>query len=131
MSDQNNETVEETTQFQPKFDAAGLVTCVTVDHDSRDILMVAHMNETALKQTLATGNATYWSRSRQSLWVKGETSGAIQKVVEMRIDCDQDAVVLFVNVPHRAQTCHTGRNDCFYRIVTAQDGAITLSFADD
>jgi len=88
--------LEEGTAFSPKFDAAGLIVCVTADSMSRDILMVAYMNQLALDKTLQTGEAHYWSRSRQSLWRKGDTSGQVQKVVSLRVDCDQDALLLDV-----------------------------------
>ena len=78
--------------FQPKFDASGLLTCVATDAATGDVLMVAHMNDEALRKTIASGEAWYYSRSRQALWRKGETSGHTQRVVEMRMDCDQDAV---------------------------------------
>ena len=123
-------SVEEGTELQLKFDAAGLITCVTVDAETRDVLMVAHMSEDALKQTLQTGIMTYWSRSRQALWVKGETSGATQKLQEMRIDCDQDALVCAVTVAVPEQTCHTGRTTCFYRRVELADGTAVLRPAD-
>lgn len=106
---------EEGTQLRPRFDAAGLVTAVVTDHASGDLLMVAHMNAEALAQTLATGLAHYWSRSRSALWKKGETSGALQKIREIRVDCDQDAIWLKVEVEKPEDTCHTGRNTCFYR----------------
>ena len=118
--------IEEGLVLRPKFDAAGLVTCVTTDAATGDVLMVAHMNQEALRQTIATGEAHYFSRSRQALWRKGESSGHIQRVVEMRVDCDQDAVWIRVEQQGGA-ACHTGRRSCFYRAVT-QDGA--LSFVD-
>jgi phosphoribosyl-AMP cyclohydrolase len=102
----------------PKFDANGLITCVTTDAETKDVLMVAHMNAEALEKTIATGEAWYWSRSRNTLWHKGETSGQMQTVVEMRIDCDQDAIVLKVSVAGDGGCCHTGRHACFYRIQT-------------
>ncbi len=105
--------------LRPRFDAAGLVTAVVTDVASGDLLMVAHMNAEALDRTLATGIAHYWSRSRKALWKKGETSGALQSVAEIRIDCDQDAVWLKVAVARPEDTCHTGRDTCFYRRVAA------------
>jgi phosphoribosyl-AMP cyclohydrolase len=83
---------EEGLVFQPKFDASGLLTCVATDAATGDVLMVAHMNDEALRKTIATGDAWYFSRSRNALWRKGETSGQTQRVVEMRLDCDQDAI---------------------------------------
>ncbi len=105
--------------FLPKFDAAGLVTCVTTDAVSGDVLMVAHMNEEALRKTVATGEAWYFSRSRNALWRKGESSGQTQRVVEMRTDCDQDAV--WLRVEQVGAACHTGRRSCFYRKVERSD----------
>ena len=107
--------------LNPKWDALGLVTAVATDAATGDVLMVAHMNADALAATLATGEAHYWSRSRQELWHKGATSGHIQRVVEMRIDCDQDA--LWLKVEPAGPACHTGARNCFYRRVTA-DGLV-------
>ncbi|MGJ4903666.1 phosphoribosyl-AMP cyclohydrolase [Bradyrhizobium sp. HKCCYLRH2060] len=111
---------EEGLAFLPKFDAAGLVTCVTTDAVSGDVLMVAHMNEEALRKTVATGEAWYFSRSRNALWRKGESSGQTQRVVEMRTDCDQDAV--WLRVEQTGAACHTGRHSCFYRKVERAEG---------
>lgn len=117
--------LEEGKAFTPKFDAAGLVTAVVTDAADGTVLMVAHMNAEALALTLDTGIAHYWSRSRKSLWKKGETSGNVQQVVDMRVDCDQDAVWLRVNVAGDGATCHTGRRSCFYRTVTlGENGAV-------
>lgn len=122
--------VEEGLVLKPKFDAAGLVTCVTTDAATGDVLMVAHMNEEALRKTIASGEAWYFSRSRAALWRKGESSGNIQRVVEMRVDCDQDAVWIRVEQSGGA-ACHTGRRSCFYRAVaTGGEGAMTLVDAD-
>jgi phosphoribosyl-AMP cyclohydrolase len=123
--------VEEGRALAPKFDADGLVTCVATDARSGDVLMVAHMNAAALARTIETGEAWYFSRSRQVLWRKGETSGHIQRVVEIRIDCDQDAVWIKVEQAG-AGACHTGRRSCFYRAVPlgAHKGAVTLEFRD-
>lgn len=107
---------EEGIVLAPKFDASGLITCVTTDAGTNEVLMVAHMNAEALEKTLVTGEVWYWSRSRNALWHKGETSGQIQTVVEMRVDCDQDAIVLKVTVAGNGGCCHTGRRACFYRI---------------
>jgi phosphoribosyl-AMP cyclohydrolase len=119
---------EEGLAFQPKFDASGLVTCVATDAASGDVLMVAHMNEEALRKTIASGEAWYFSRSRNALWRKGETSGQTQRVVEMRMDCDQDAV--WIRVEQNGAACHTGRRSCFYRAVTTHDGDTRLSLVD-
>ena len=123
--------VEEGRAFAPKFDADGLVTCVATDARSGDVLMVAHMNAQALQRTVETGEAWYFSRSRKSLWKKGESSGHIQRVVEMRVDCDQDAVWIKVE-QEGPGACHTGRRSCFYRAVpTGKAGAVTLEFRGD
>jgi phosphoribosyl-AMP cyclohydrolase len=110
--------LEEGTAFSPRFGADGLITAVVTDAQDGALLMVAHMNAQALHLSLETGIAHYWSRSRQSLWKKGETSGNLQRIVELRTDCDQDALWLKVNVAGNDVTCHTGRRSCFYRIVT-------------
>jgi phosphoribosyl-AMP cyclohydrolase len=119
--------LEEGLVFAPRFDANGLVTAVVTDADDGMLLMVAHMNAEALALTLETGIAHYWSRSRGSLWKKGETSGNTQEVVEMRTDCDQDAVWLRVKVAGDDATCHTGRRSCFYRTVGLIDGKVSLA----
>ncbi|KFG70432.1 phosphoribosyl-AMP cyclohydrolase [Microvirga sp. BSC39] len=109
--------LEEGSTLSPRFGADGLVTCITTDAATGDILMVAHMNAEALAKTLATGEAWYWSRSRGELWHKGATSGQVQTVLEMRVDCDQDALLLKVKVAGDGGCCHTGRRSCFYRKV--------------
>ena len=101
-----------------KFDAAGLVAAVAQQHDTGEILMLAWMNREAVRETLATGNAVYWSRSRQALWRKGATSGQVQRIVSLRLDCDGDAVLL--RVDQTGVACHTGRRSCFFR--EARDG---------
>jgi phosphoribosyl-AMP cyclohydrolase len=122
--------LEEGFALTPKFDADGLVTAVATDAASGDVLMVAHMNAEALRKTIASGEAWYYSRSRRTLWKKGETSGHTQRVVEMRIDCDQDAV--WIKVKQVSGACHTGRRSCFYRAVPlGKDGATTLEFCDE
>jgi phosphoribosyl-AMP cyclohydrolase len=122
---------EEGRTLTPKFDADGLVTCVATDAQSGDVLMVAHMNAQALARTIETGDAWYYSRSRKQLWRKGETSGHGQRVIEMRIDCDQDAVWIKVEQTGPG-ACHTGRRSCFYRAVPlGKAGAVTLEFRDD
>jgi phosphoribosyl-AMP cyclohydrolase len=119
---------EEGLVFQPKFDASGLVTCVATDAATGDVLMVAHMNEEALRKTIESGDAWYFSRSRNALWRKGESSGQTQRVVEMRMDCDQDAV--WIRVAQQGAACHTGRHSCFYRRIEAADGGTRVSFVD-
>jgi phosphoribosyl-AMP cyclohydrolase len=119
---------EEGLEFQPKFDASGLLTCVATDAASGDVLMVAHMNDEALRKTIASGEAWYFSRSRNALWRKGESSGQTQRVVEMRMDCDQDAI--WLRVEQTGAACHTGRRSCFYRKVESVDDGTRLSFVD-
>ncbi|MGL4728227.1 MAG: phosphoribosyl-AMP cyclohydrolase, partial [Bosea sp. (in: a-proteobacteria)] len=109
--------IEEGLVFAPRFDAAGLITCVVTQADTGELLMVAHMNAEALARTLESGEAWYWSRSRKTLWRKGDTSGQVQTIVEMRTDCDQDALWLKVRVGGDGGCCHTGRRGCFYRVV--------------
>jgi phosphoribosyl-AMP cyclohydrolase len=113
------------TKLNLKLDQNGLITAVTVDADTHQVLMVAFMNPAALEKTLATGKCTYWSRSRQKFWVKGEESGNTQEVVAVTIDCDQDAVV--VKVRQKGAACHNGFESCFYRqVVTGGGGGIEL-----
>ena len=119
---------EEGLAFQPKFDASGLLTCVATDAATGDVLMVAHMNDEALRKTIASGDAWYYSRSRQALWRKGETSGQTQRVVEMRMDCDQDAI--WIRVEQAGAACHTGRHSCFYRRIGGAGGDARLTFVD-
>ncbi|MBR1204411.1 MULTISPECIES: phosphoribosyl-AMP cyclohydrolase [unclassified Bradyrhizobium] len=119
---------EEGLAFQPKFDATGLVTCVATDAATGDVLMVAHMNDEALRKTIATGEGWYFSRSRNALWRKGESSGQTQRVIEIRMDCDQDAV--WIKVEQIGAACHTGRRSCFYRAVKGEGGNVSLAFVD-
>jgi phosphoribosyl-AMP cyclohydrolase len=121
-----HEQLEEGAAFAPRFDAAGLVTVVTTEAGTNEVLMLAHMNAQALSLTLETGIAHYWSRSRGKLWKKGETSGELQEVVELRTDCDQDAIVLVVNQTGRGAACHTGRKSCFYRRAVVSEGTVVL-----
>ena len=114
--------LEEGAGFAPKFDADGLIVCITTEAVSGDILMVAYMNRESLSLTIETGVAHYWSRSRQALWRKGDTSGQTQTVVEMRTDCDQDAILLKVEAGGDGKACHTGRRSCFYRRVESDGG---------
>lgn len=113
--------IENTKQFSPRFDEKGLIPVVVTDARLGDVLMVACMNAEALSRTLETKKAHFWSRSRHSLWVKGETSGNVLRVVEIRTDCDQDAIWLRVNVEGHGATCHTGQRSCFYRSVEVGD----------
>jgi len=111
------EQVEEGRVLAPKFDADGLVAAVTTDAKSGDVLMLGYMNSEALAKTIETGKAHYWSRSRKVLWHKGATSGLVQKVIELRIDDDQDAVWLKVDVAGSGASCHVGYMSCFYRSI--------------
>ena len=122
--------IEEGTAFTPQFDANGLITAVVTDFRSGDVLMVAHMNEEALRKTISSGEAWYYSRSRKVLWKKGETSGHVQRVIELRVDCDQDTLWLKVE-QQGPGACHTGRRSCFYREVPlGKAGAVKLEFRE-
>ncbi|WP_343314248.1 phosphoribosyl-AMP cyclohydrolase [Brucella sp. BE17] len=123
--------LEEGTVFIPRFDGSGLITAIVTDARTGELLMVAHMNEEALRLTLESGIAHYWSRSRNTLWKKGETSGNLQSVVELRTDCDQDALWLKVRVAGDGPTCHTGRRSCFYRQVISENGSASLEMDAD
>ena len=107
----------------PRFGPDGTMACVTVDADNGQVLMVGHMNAESLMLTIKTGEGWYWSRSRNELWHKGATSGQIQTVVEMRVDCDQDAIWLRVKVAGDGGCCHTGRCSCFYRVQPLREDA--------
>jgi phosphoribosyl-AMP cyclohydrolase len=123
--------IEEGLSLTPKFDRDGLITAVATDAASGDVLMVAHMNAEALAKTIESGEAWYYSRSRRQLWKKGETSGHVQRVIEVRIDCDQDALWLKVD-QQGAGACHTGRRSCFYRMVPlGQRGDARLEFREE
>lgn len=127
------EQVEEGKALAPKFDAEGLIPCITTDANTSDVLMLGYMNSEALQRTIATGEAHYWSRSRQTLWRKGATSGLTQQVVEMRIDDDQDAIWIRVRIAGSGASCHVGYRSCFYRSVelsSPSDGPPQLSFKE-
>jgi phosphoribosyl-AMP cyclohydrolase len=111
----SRERVETGTDLAPNFDAQGLIPVVTTDAASGEVLMMAFMNRESLRLTIELGEAVYWSRSRQELWHKGKTSGTVQKVVELRTDCDQDALWMKVQVQGAGATCHNGYRSCFYR----------------
>lgn len=119
----DKQALEEGLELSPRFDANGLVTCVTTDAETGELLMVAHMNAEALARSIETREAWYWSRSRGELWHKGATSGQIQTIVEMRVDCDQDALWLKVKVAGDGGCCHTGRRSCFYRVKLLREEA--------
>ena len=120
--------LEEGKTFTPRFDADGLIVCVTKDARDGLVLMLAYMNAEALRLTLETGVAHYWSRSRKALWRKGDTSGQVQKVTEIRTDCDQDALLVTVEPGGDGGACHTGRRSCFYRVVVPGGDPATLVF---
>ena len=122
------DSIDESTTFCPKFDASGLLAAVAIDAETREPLMLAWMNEESLRMTLEIGEAVYYSRSRQEIWHKGATSGHTQTVREIRTDCDQDAVILYVEQKGKG-ACHTNRRSCFYRKVNAGDPT-SLSFVD-
>jgi len=126
----NKSEIEEGLAFAPQFGADGLVTAVVTDVKSGELLMVAHMNAEAVAKTVASGEAWYYSRSRKALWRKGESSGHVQRVVELRVDCDQDALWLKVEQAGPG-ACHTGRRSCFYRSVPlGKAGSVKLEFHD-
>ena len=128
MADQS--AIEEGLGFAPQFGADGLITAVVTDVKSGDVLMVAHMNKDALAKTIESGEAWYYSRSRKRLWKKGEQSGHVQRVIELRVDCDQDTLWLKVEQIGEG-ACHTGRRSCFYRAVPlGKGGGATLRFRD-
>ena len=121
--------IEEGLAFAPQFGSDGLITAVATDVVSGDVLMVAHMNAEAVAKTIETGEAWYYSRSRKTLWKKGESSGHVQRVKEMRVDCDQDALWLKVEQAGGG-ACHTGRRSCFYRAVPLGQSGARLEFRD-
>ena len=123
--------IEEGTVFAPKFAADGLIPALAMDATTREPLMLAYMNAESLRRTLEIGEAVYWSRSRQEYWHKGATSGQIQRIVEIRTDCDQDALILLVEQVGSG-ACHTGRSSCFYRRVVPETagGGVKLVFTN-
>ena len=131
----DKQALERGTQIAPRFDANGLIAAVVTDMLSGELLMLAWMNDEALRLTLDTGFAHYFSRSRQALWKKGETSGQLQVVEELRLDCDQDAVWIKIRVQGDGGACHVGFKSCFYRVARdgalVEDGAILPGAAQD
>lgn len=123
----DHQTLEEGSVFAPRFDDKGLVTAIAVEASSGAVLMLAHMNAEALSRTIETGEVHYYSRSRGAIWKKGETSGENQKLLEMRTDCDQDAILLLVEQTGHGAACHTGRRSCFYRRVELAGGTAVLA----
>jgi phosphoribosyl-AMP cyclohydrolase len=130
MTDTSKHELERGLHLTPRFDANGLVCAIAQDATTQEILMVAWMNADSLALTLETGIAHYWSRSRGELWKKGDTSGQIQHVRDILVDCDQDALVLRVDVAGDGGACHVGFKSCFYRRVTNNDGTL-VQIADD
>ena len=126
------EQVEEGTDLAPKFGADGLLPCITTDAETGEVLMLGWMNSEALKRTIETGEAHYFSRARQALWHKGATSGLVQKIVEARVDDDQDAIWLRVRVAGSGASCHVGYRSCFYRAVpVGEDAGKPLKFTEE
>ena len=123
-------SLEEGTDFTPKFDANGLIPCITQDAKSGEIVMFAFMNEQSLAKTIETGEAWYWSRSRNQLWHKGDTSGSIQTVIEMRTDCDQDVLLIKVNTAGNGSNCHRDVKSCFYRKLLANQNNPSASLLE-
>jgi phosphoribosyl-AMP cyclohydrolase len=124
--------LEDGARFTPRFDEHGLISCIVTDAKDGSVLMFAHMNEEALARTIEQRAGWFWSRSRRELWQKGVTSGNRFDVVDLLVDCDQDALVMKVNVSGAGAACHTGRRTCFYRRVPLgkADAAITTTFAE-
>jgi phosphoribosyl-AMP cyclohydrolase len=128
MAKNNNSKaeIEEGLEFHPKFDDKGLIPCIVSSHLDNTVLMLAYMNSEALRLSIETGEAHYWSRSRNEIWHKGATSGQVQKITEMKTDCDQDCILITVDMPKTKDTakeisCHTGRRSCFYRHVKSME----------
>lgn len=122
----SDRAVEEGLELKPRYDREGLVPAIAQEASTGRVLMLAYLNEEALRLTLATGEAHYFSRSRQSLWRKGETSGEFQKVLAVHIDCDQDAVLLSVELQGHGYACHTRRKSCFYRRIEPETGNLRM-----
>jgi phosphoribosyl-AMP cyclohydrolase len=115
---------ETTDRLAPHFGPSGLITAVVTDAHAGDVLMLAHMDRAALRKTLETGQAWFFSRSRKKLWRKGESSGETMAVVEIRVDCDQDAIWLKVRLEGKGAACHTGKRSCFFRVVDVKSGRL-------
>lgn len=124
----HDKELEEGSSLNPRFDANGLISAIVADEATGEVLMLAHMNEEALARTIETREGWFWSRSRKSLWKKGESSGNVLRVSEMKVDCDQDAVLLKVSVTGDGKSCHTGRRSCFYRAIPLGGGNTALTF---
>ena len=122
----NTKQIELGTGFAPKFDEDGLIPCITVDASDKEVLMFAWMNMDAVKQTIETGKATYYSRSRDKIWVKGESSGRSQYVKKILVDCDQDVLQLQVEMEKQG-SCHNGFKSCFYRVLDSESGKLRFT----
>ncbi len=124
----HDKDLEEGSTLTPRFDSNGLISAIVTDEANGEVLMLAHMNAEALARTIETREGWFWSRSRKSLWKKGESSGNVLRVSEMKVDCDQDVVLLKVSVTGDGKSCHTGRRSCFYRSVRLGGGNTALTF---
>lgn len=125
MKEPKQPEIETTFDFMPKFDAAGLIPVIAQDWQTRQVLMLAYMNQETLTESINSGEAVYWSRSRQARWKKGETSGHSQKIREILVDCDQDALVILIDQVGGA-ACHTGATSCFYRVISGGESGPRL-----
>lgn len=122
----SKEEIEKGLKLQPKFDSDGLIPCITTDVHTNEVLMFAFMNREALEHTLSSGKVTYFSRSRGKLWVKGESSGQIQRLVELRTDCDQDVILCKAEIGSNGASCHNGYRSCFYRKFDSDSGKLVF-----
>lgn len=127
---QSKPTIEETTSFTPRFDGDGLLPAIVTDEATGDVLMFAFMNRDALERTLSTRQAHFWSRSRKKIWKKGEESGNVLEIAEIRTDCDQDVVWVRARIAGNGVACHTGARSCFYRRIDRGPGGDALVFAN-
>ena len=126
----SKESIEKGLKLQPKFDASGLIPCITVDAKTNEVLMFAFMNREALEHTIETGKVTYFSRSRGKLWVKGESSGQVQNLIELRTDCDQDVILCKAEIGENGASCHNGYRSCFYRKLDTSSGELVFDGGD-
>ncbi len=122
--------IEEGNKLQPKFDGSGLIPVITTDYKSGLVLMHGYMNHEALSKTIETGLAHYWSRSRKTLWKKGQTSGLYQNIKEIKIDDDQDCLWISVDIKGNGASCHVGFKSCFYRKITYANNFVELKFTE-
>lgn len=126
----SKEEIEKGLRLQPKFDENGLIPCITTDVHTNEVLMFAFMNKEALENTIKTGKVTYFSRSRGKLWVKGESSGQVQRLKELRTDCDQDVILCKADIGDNGASCHNGYRSCFYRKLDPQDQKLVFDGGD-